>query len=126
MDTHIQELQEKAFAGDTQAHEMYQEYVNRGQAPAIRVPQKQEEKASMYNDEEKREKPSLYGTLDPKKLHEVNRTPHTLMTAGYEALNQKEESKNTGKVVNFDGEKIDHTLSPMEKMSMGYHEGEGG
>ena len=37
MDIQIKELQEKAFAGDEKAHELYNEYVNRGEAPAINV-----------------------------------------------------------------------------------------
>lgn len=117
----IRELQEKAFNGDTEAIDLYNEYVNKGEAPAIRIPnQKGSETLEMYKEEAKGGRTSLFGNLDPTKLHEVSRTPYTLMASGYEA--RKEEAKNkVGDVTNFAGEKVDTSLSPLEKMNLAYN-----
>jgi hypothetical protein len=118
---HIRELQEKAFNGDAESLELYNEYVNKGQAPRIIVKnQTTNNHLETYKQEDTEKRPSLFGDIDPTKLHEVNRTPYTLMSAGYEA--RKEEAKNkAGDVTNYAGEKADRSLSPLEQMSLAYN-----
>jgi hypothetical protein len=118
---HIRELREKAFEGDTEALELYNEYVNKEQAPGIIISNKTTNNhMEMYKQENIEKRPSLFGDIDPTKLHEVNRTPYTLMSAGYES--RKEEAKNmAGDVTNFAGEKVDRNLSPLEQMSLAYN-----
>ncbi|MCP3026896.1 hypothetical protein [Halobacillus sp. A5] len=117
----IRELQEKAFAGDTEALDLYNTFVEKGEAPAIYF-NKQQTDLEMYKKATQEKKSSLFGDVDPDKLHEAHKSPLTLMSAGYESHKQDTDQteRKAGESYSFDGQKVNRELSPMEKMSAGY------
>lgn len=85
----IRELQEKAFNGDKDALELYQEYVNKGQAPAIVIKESNlRNVGDMYADTKTFTRSSIYGNFDmdnPK--HELS--PIEKMMMGYAPEEEK-------------------------------------
>ncbi|MGC8227395.1 hypothetical protein ACP2W0_00120 [Pseudobacillus badius] len=90
---HIRELQEKAFNGDKDALELYNEYVNKGQAPAIRLNiVDTSNHKDMYADSKTFKRSSMFGNFDKDKpKHELSAIEK--MMYGYEALKEGEEEQ---------------------------------
>lgn len=75
MDKHLQirELQEKAFNGDTEALELYNEYVSRGEAPAIRLNVVDtSEYKDMYADSKTFKRTTLVDKEVTRPVHEMS------------------------------------------------------
>lgn len=92
---HISELQEKAFNGDTDALEMYNTYVDRGQAPRISVDNNKDTRLSKmadgYRVEAEKRGDSLFESSFSKELTEEqvkNADPITKMAYGYVQRNK--------------------------------------
>jgi len=105
---HIRELREKAFNGDNDALEMYQEYVNKGQAPAIYISTKNTAHHSQalmsegYRVEAEKRGDSLFESSFSKELSEeqiMNADPITKMSYGYIQRN-KAKAEHQEKVKN--------------------------
>lgn len=127
MDIQIKELQDKAFAGDEKAHEMYQEYVNKGQAPAIRINNDMNESKpqEMYKNEEPESLNKRYGGIDPRRIHEYSNDVHSKMSAGYaqrqmgtKDLEEVDKTQDTTNTEKSEAPKVDNR-SPLEKMIAG-------
>jgi hypothetical protein len=91
--TQISELQEKAFNGDKDALELYQEYVNRGEAPAIHVKESNvRDMGDMYKDSKTFKHSSMYGDMDRENpKHELSAIEKMMM--GYAPKEDKEGEK---------------------------------
>lgn len=123
METQIKELQEKAFNGDKEALELYNTYVDRGQAPRLSFNKKDtrlEGMADAYKSNQKDNAADFDNSQDMKRLREMNASPYMLMAAGYAARKEQKEHA-AGEVTNFAGEKVEHELSPLQKMMNGYN-----
>ncbi|MED3653998.1 hypothetical protein P4489_06680 [Heyndrickxia sporothermodurans] len=122
MEQQVKELREKAFAGDKEALEMYNTYVDRGQAPRLDFGKKASSfnMADAYKNNQKDNAAGFDNSEDFKRLREMNASPYMLMAAGYAARKEQKEHVE-GDVINFAGEKIEHELSPLQKMMNGYN-----
>ena len=126
MNEQIRELQEKAFAGDKEALELYNEFVNKGEAPALRIdnPLNQKKEQTMYNHEELEGKRTYFdGTEVERPLTSLEK-----MMMGYnpDSTQKKEvninpndiKEKKETKQAKEEAPKTDNR-SPLEKMIAG-------
>ncbi|MYL44393.1 hypothetical protein GLV94_01930 [Virgibacillus halodenitrificans] len=102
MDTQVRELQEKALNGDTEALDLYNEYVNKGVAPAIHVQKESISQGKMMEGYKAlaKERGDITPSLQHKELTQdeiKDANPIIKMAYGYEAINAINKDKEGGK-----------------------------